>query len=148
MSNVGPHMKSDIPCAEVTVVGAGIAGLAAAHVLKQRGISVKVIEAAGRVGGRMTSDEANGHVIDRGVRFLSSEYAEILDRSECGRMSNQSDVFLGRWNEGGYPVGWIIRDFSGNRKDGFIGWPGQREGVRHRTLCDRQIQEDVFFAKD
>jgi protoporphyrinogen/coproporphyrinogen III oxidase len=72
-------MKSDISCAEVIVVGAGIAGLTAAHVLQQRGIPVKVIEAASRVGGRMTSDEANGHVIDRGAQFLSTEYAVILD---------------------------------------------------------------------
>jgi phytoene dehydrogenase-like protein len=57
-------MQSDMSCPAVVVIGAGIAGLTAAHRLKQRGISVKVIEAGIRVGGRMTSSEANGCVID------------------------------------------------------------------------------------
>lgn len=71
-------MQSNTPSSEVIVVGAGIAGLTAAHVLKQRGISVKVIEASNRVGGRMTSDVVNGHVIDRGAQFLSTEYVVLL----------------------------------------------------------------------
>lgn len=71
-------MKSDTPCAEVIVIGAGIAGLTAAHVLKQKGVPVKVIEASSRVGGRMTSDRIDGHVIDRGAQFLSTEYSVIL----------------------------------------------------------------------
>jgi oxygen-dependent protoporphyrinogen oxidase len=71
-------MQSNLPRSEVIVVGAGIAGLTAAHVFKQRGISVKVIEASSRVGGRMTSDDVNGHVIDRGAQFLSTEYVVLL----------------------------------------------------------------------
>jgi oxygen-dependent protoporphyrinogen oxidase len=71
-------MQSDTSCTEVLVIGAGIAGLTAAHVLKQKGIPVKVIEAANRVGGRMTSDQINGHIIDRGAQFLSTEYGIIL----------------------------------------------------------------------
>ncbi|WP_024301531.1 NAD(P)/FAD-dependent oxidoreductase [Pseudogulbenkiania sp. MAI-1] len=62
----------------VVVVGAGIAGLTAAHELKQRGIHVVVVEADNRVGGRMTSDSIDGHILDRGAQFLSTEYATIL----------------------------------------------------------------------
>lgn len=61
----------------VIVVGGGIAGLTAAHVLKQRGIPTRVIEASGRVGGRMTSDMVGGHVVDRGAQFLSTDYSVI-----------------------------------------------------------------------
>ena len=64
---------------KVVVVGAGIAGLTAAYFLNQQGISTRVIEATDRVGGRMTSDIINGHVIDRGAQFLSTEYGLILD---------------------------------------------------------------------
>lgn len=64
---------------DIIIVGAGIAGLTAAYFLHQRGISARVIEADARVGGRMTSDVVNGHVVDRGAQFLSSEYSLILD---------------------------------------------------------------------
>ena len=70
-------MNHSLSTAQVIVVGAGIAGLTAAYSLKEQGISVKVIDAADRVGGRMTSDELNGHVVDRGAQFLSSEYSII-----------------------------------------------------------------------
>src|SRR5690348_524055 len=58
----------------VAVVGAGIAGLAAAHRLSREGIKAPVFEAAQRVGGRIltlaelvapgTSTEAGGEFID------------------------------------------------------------------------------------
>ena len=64
---------------DIIIVGAGIAGLTAAYFLNRQGISTRVIEADVRVGGRMTSDLINGHVVDRGIQFLSSEYSLILD---------------------------------------------------------------------
>ncbi|MCB9134378.1 MAG: FAD-dependent oxidoreductase [Anaerolineales bacterium] len=60
---------------QVIVIGAGIAGLTAAYTLQQQGVSVEVIEAASRVGGRMTTDILEGYIIDRGAQFLSSEYS-------------------------------------------------------------------------
>ncbi|MEU2629787.1 FAD-dependent oxidoreductase, partial [Kitasatospora sp. NPDC007106] len=48
MSTVGSTPELD-----VAVVGAGIAGLAAAHHLAAAGREVKVFEGSGRVGGRM-----------------------------------------------------------------------------------------------
>lgn len=70
------HITSKTP---VVIVGAGIAGLSAAHYLKQQGIPARIIEAADRVGGRMTSDTIGGHVVDRGAQFLSTEYQLIPD---------------------------------------------------------------------
>lgn len=63
----------------VVIVGAGIAGLTAGHCLKRQGIPAVIIEASARVGGRMTSDTIDGHVVDRGAQFLSTEYRLILD---------------------------------------------------------------------
>jgi monoamine oxidase len=56
----------------VVVVGAGIAGLAAAAALRRRGIAVTLIEAAGRVGGRVhTSVPALlGTPFDHGASWL------------------------------------------------------------------------------
>lgn len=62
---------------KVIVIGGGIAGLTAAHALKRHGIPARVIEATGRVGGRMTSDLIGCHVVDRGAQFLSENYSVI-----------------------------------------------------------------------
>jgi oxygen-dependent protoporphyrinogen oxidase len=59
---------------DVIVVGAGIAGLAAAHTLRRGGQSVRILEASSRVGGRMTTDMLGGMPVDRGAQFLSSGY--------------------------------------------------------------------------
>ncbi|WP_156333562.1 FAD-dependent oxidoreductase, partial [Achromobacter sp. 2789STDY5608621] len=61
----------------VIVIGAGIAGLTAAHRLSQHGVRVTVLEARDRVGGRMSTDLRHGWRIDRGAQFLSSGYARI-----------------------------------------------------------------------
>lgn len=63
---------------KVLVIGAGIAGLTAAWQLQKAGMNVKVLEASGRVGGRMSTDSVNGFVVDRGAQFLSSHYALLL----------------------------------------------------------------------
>lgn len=50
----------------VVVVGAGIAGLTAAHYLKQAGLRPLVLEAGSWVGGRMSSEQVRGFILDRG----------------------------------------------------------------------------------
>jgi len=63
---------------DALVVGAGIAGLVAAHRLARAGVRVTVLEAADRVGGRMVTDVVDGCVIDGGANFLSSTYGILL----------------------------------------------------------------------
>lgn len=63
---------------QVIVVGAGIAGLAAAFTLQQAGLKVTVLESGNRVGGRMTSDVIDGFIMDRGAQFLSNLYTSIM----------------------------------------------------------------------
>jgi oxygen-dependent protoporphyrinogen oxidase len=60
--------------AQTIVVGAGIAGLTAAHFLTKAGVRVKVLEASGHVGGRMITDAIDGFAVDCGAQFLSTEY--------------------------------------------------------------------------
>ena len=64
---------------DVVVVGAGLAGLAAARILHEAGRSVVVLEASDGVGGRVRSDIVDGFILDRGFQILLRAYPE-LDR--------------------------------------------------------------------
>ena len=62
---------------KVIVIGAGLAGLSAALTLENEGISVTVLESSDRPGGRVTSDEIDGFICDRGFQLLNANYPEI-----------------------------------------------------------------------
>jgi phytoene dehydrogenase-like protein len=61
----------------VIVIGAGLAGLAAAHHLIDGGLRVTVLEGADRVGGRMTTDTVAGFRLDRRPYLLNTSYPEL-----------------------------------------------------------------------
>ncbi|HAD11253.1 MAG TPA: amine oxidase [Saprospirales bacterium] len=54
----------------VIVIGAGIAGLAAARKLKDNGFQVTVLEAQDRVGGRLRSNRSPGIAFDEGASWI------------------------------------------------------------------------------
>ncbi len=56
--------------ASVIVVGAGVAGLAATRRLRARGVSVSLIEALPRIGGRAVTAEVDGEPFDLGATWL------------------------------------------------------------------------------
>src|SRR5438034_7446855 len=55
---------------DVIIVGAGIAGLAAAYELNRRGVSVLVLERSARPGGVILSETVGGFTIDAGPDSL------------------------------------------------------------------------------
>ncbi|NDZ76030.1 FAD-dependent oxidoreductase, partial [Streptomyces sp. SID10362] len=63
--------------ADVVVVGAGIAGLAAAERLTSAGVTTTVLEAAHAVGGRMATEKVDGFRLDRIGQLLSTAYPEL-----------------------------------------------------------------------
>lgn len=63
--------------ADIVIVGAGLAGLTAARVLEQRGLSPVILEASDGVGGRVRSDTVDGFILDRGFQVLLTAYPEI-----------------------------------------------------------------------
>ncbi|MGC0328923.1 oxygen-dependent protoporphyrinogen oxidase [Streptomyces sp. SAI-170] len=73
MSARGTHTR------QVVVIGAGIAGLAAAHRLLARGAAVTVLEASDRVGGKLLPGEIAGARVDLGAESLLARRPEAVD---------------------------------------------------------------------
>jgi monoamine oxidase len=59
-----------VPHVRVVVIGAGLAGLAAADALRRGGVDVVVVEARDRVGGRVWSAPFAGGIAERGAEFV------------------------------------------------------------------------------
>ncbi|WP_326649464.1 MULTISPECIES: NAD(P)/FAD-dependent oxidoreductase [unclassified Streptomyces] len=77
-------MLSSAHHADVVIVGAGIAGLSAAHQLTSAGVSVSVLEAAPHVGGRMATQQIDGFRLDRIGQLLNTSYPELRRSAGLG----------------------------------------------------------------
>jgi hypothetical protein len=67
---------------DVVVIGAGVAGLAAARRLSIAGREVCVIDASDDIGGRIRTDQVDGLLLDRGFQLYNPAYSEgisVLD---------------------------------------------------------------------
>jgi len=64
---------------EVVVIGAGAAGLTAANELKKAGLSVAVLEARKRVGGRLWTDTIEGAMLEIGGQWVSPDQDALIE---------------------------------------------------------------------
>lgn len=93
-------MSDDV---DVLILGAGMAGLAAARALGERGVRVTVLEAKDRVGGRVMSRAAEGGgVVELGAEFVHGRAAELWALiDECGAKTTERDGTMLREEWGG-----------------------------------------------
>lgn len=61
----------------VYIIGAGVAGLVAAHHLEEKGLHVSILEADKAPGGRVQTDLQDGFLLDRGFQVLLTAYKEV-----------------------------------------------------------------------
>jgi putrescine oxidase len=87
---------------DVVIVGAGAAGTTAANELKKAGLSVVVLEARDRVGGRLWTDVVDGAMLEIGGQWVSPDQ-EALKKTiaELGletypRYREGDSVYIGR----------------------------------------------------
>lgn len=98
-----PLASPDVFRRRVLVIGAGMAGLAAARCLKDRGFNVTVLEARRRIGGRVATDWSMGFPVDLGATFIHGTYGNPLTeivRSEKLRLFTPRDVDDLRYEDG------------------------------------------------
>lgn len=88
----------------VTVVGAGIAGVACARALVSAGVTVRVLERAA-VGGRMRRDPCGGRPVDTGAGYFTvsdERFAAVVARWRAGGLAREwTDTFAVH-----SPAGW------------------------------------------
>lgn len=90
---------------DVVIVGAGAAGLTAANELKKAGLSVVVLEARDRVGGRLWTDVVDGAMLEIGGQWVSPDQDALKETlAELGletysRYREGDSVYIGRDGE-------------------------------------------------
>ncbi|OLF18142.1 NAD(P)/FAD-dependent oxidoreductase [Actinophytocola xanthii] len=146
---------------DVVVVGAGLAGLAAAGRLHRAGVGVRVCEAGDAVGGRVRTDDVDGFQLDRGFQVLLPAYPELrrvvdLDALRLGRFVRGAVAVTpdGRYDlappwRGLSAVLGAARFAGGRPRDTAVlaamsardvGLP---DGLLHRRLTDTSIEDDL-----
>ncbi|MCX4578204.1 protoporphyrinogen oxidase [Streptomyces sp. NBC_01571] len=128
----------------VVVVGGGIAGLAAAHRLLDRGARVTVLEASGRVGGKLLPGEIAGARVDLGAESMLARRPEAVALArEAGladRLRPPATATASLWTRG------ALRPMP---KGHVMGVPGTAAAL-HGVLSDeglRRIERDTELPR-
>ncbi|MET9812810.1 protoporphyrinogen oxidase [Streptomyces sp. NPDC006355] len=74
---------------QAVVIGAGIAGLAAAHRLLERGARVTVLEASDRVGGKLLPGEIAGARVDLGAESMLARRPEAVALARAAGLADR-----------------------------------------------------------
>jgi monoamine oxidase len=76
---------------DVLIVGAGVAGLAAARALVSAGLSVRILEARDRVGGRIYThrEPSHGGCIELGAEFVHGRHPDLWKLIEQARLQTE-----------------------------------------------------------
>lgn len=80
-ARAGVAACSDATARHIVVVGGGIGGLAAAHRLagSAEGVAITLLEASGRLGGKVSSERLGPHTIDLGAESLMVRDPALLE---------------------------------------------------------------------
>ena len=79
---------------DLVIIGSGIAGLAAAQVAAEHGLSVKIFDKGRRIGGRAATRRAGGVTFTHGAQFMTARTDEF--RNVCSAAIENGALKSGR----------------------------------------------------
>ena len=136
--------------APVAIVGAGLAGLAAARLCAERGVPFRVYEAGPRVAGLAASHrDADGFLSDFGAHFVTNRLAAETGVSHLAKPANGygESVILGR-RIYGYPLGLMrsprfALSAAKSKVGGLMGGPPENARDWFRACYGRELADRV-----
>ena len=141
-SNISAVILPKKKVSSVLVIGAGFAGLAAAHQLRQKGIRVTVLEARDRIGGRVFSYRnglKNEQVIELGAEWVGLSHERLIQLCKDFNLelfNNQFDSHLTLGGKHSPPGSWgMDAEFNEFWKDKAEIWNAYSE--KEKSKLDR-----------
>ncbi|MEU9290977.1 protoporphyrinogen oxidase [Streptomyces sp. NPDC048275] len=139
----------------VVVIGAGIAGLAAAHRLLDRGMRVTVLEASDRVGGKLLPGEIAGVRVDLGAESMLARRPEAVALArEVGladRLQPPATASASLWTRGTLrpmPKGHVMGvPGTASALSGVLSDEGLRRIERDADLPRTEVGDDVAVGE-
>ncbi|MFJ8942189.1 protoporphyrinogen oxidase [Streptomyces sp. NPDC102395] len=139
----------------VVVVGAGVAGLAAAHRLLERGARVTVLEASDRVGGKLLPGEIAGVRVDLGAESMLARRPEAVTLArEAGladRLRPPATATASLWTRGALrpmPKGHVMGvPGAASALAGVLSDEGLARVERDADLPRTEVGEDVAVGE-
>ncbi|MFH8982198.1 protoporphyrinogen oxidase [Streptomyces varsoviensis] len=145
------------PKGHVIVIGGGISGLAAAHRLLAGGARVTVLEASGRLGGKLHAGEIAGVPVDLGAESMLARRPEGVELARAAglgdRLQPPATASAALWTRGGLrpmPKGHIMGvpgDLAPLAASGVISDEGLARIAEDGELPRTEVGEDVAVGE-
>ncbi|MFE7118649.1 protoporphyrinogen oxidase [Streptomyces sp. NPDC057654] len=145
------------PKGHVIVIGGGISGLAAAHRLLAGGARVTVLEASGRLGGKLHAGEIAGVPVDLGAESMLARRPEAVELARAAglgdRLQPPATASAGLWTRGGLrpmPKGHVMGvpgDLAPLAASGVISDEGLARIAEDAELPRTEVGEDVAVGE-
>ncbi|MGE5290517.1 MAG: protoporphyrinogen oxidase [Micromonosporaceae bacterium] len=156
MNRADPAGKDDRASAHVAIVGGGIAGLAAAHFLRDTPAQVTLFESSPRIGGKLVVSEIAGIPVDEGAEAMLARRPEGTDLARAvglaGELVSPGTTAAAIWTRRALrplPAGQLMGvpgDLATLARSGVLSGPGVARATLDLVLPATRHEGDVAVA--